>query len=54
LRSVGLSQPGRLQKPYEDHERLCSACEDRDPTLATALIRSNCITSLSVLESIYS
>lgn len=54
LRRIGLSQPGRLQKSYEDHERLCSAYEDRDSTLAAALIRSNHITGLSVLENFYS
>ena len=54
MRRVGLSQPGRLQKSYEDRERLCRACEDRDPTVAAALIRSNHITDLSALESIYS
>lgn len=54
LRRIGLSQPGRLQKSYEDHERLCRAYEDRDSTLAAALIRSNHITGLSVLENFYS
>ena len=54
LRRISLSQPGRLQKSYEDHERLCRAYEDRDPTLAAALIRSNHVTGLSVLENIFS
>jgi len=54
LRRISLSQPGRLQKSYEDHERLCRAYEDRDPILAAALIRSNHVTGLSVLENIFS
>jgi DNA-binding GntR family transcriptional regulator len=54
LRRISLSQPGRLLKSYEYHERLCRAYEDRDPTLAAALIRSNHVTGLSVLENIFS
>ena len=53
LRRVGLSQPGRLAKSYEDHERLCRAYEDRDSTLAAALIRSNHISGLAILEELY-
>ncbi|WP_442579788.1 GntR family transcriptional regulator [Mesorhizobium sp. ASY16-5R] len=54
LRRVGLAQPGRLLKSYEDHERLVRAYEDRDSTLASALIRSNHISGLTVLEGLYS
>jgi DNA-binding GntR family transcriptional regulator len=53
LRRIGLSQPGRLAKSYEDHERLYRAYEDRDSTLAAALIRSNHISGLAILEEVY-
>jgi DNA-binding GntR family transcriptional regulator len=53
LRRIGLSQPGRLAKSYEDHERLYRAYEDRDSTLAAALIRSNHISGLIILEDLY-
>lgn len=53
LRRVGLSQPGRLQRSYQDHERLYRAYEDQDSDLAAALIRSNHFTGLHVLENIY-
>jgi DNA-binding GntR family transcriptional regulator len=54
LRRIGLSQPGRLESSYEDHERLFRAYEDRDSILAAALIRSNHIRGLAVLEGLYS
>ena len=53
LRRIGLSQPGRMQKSYTEHERLCRAYADRDANLAAALIRTNHINGLAVLENLY-
>jgi DNA-binding GntR family transcriptional regulator len=53
LRRVGLSQSGRLRQSVEDHERLYHAYQNRDSNLAAALIRSNHMSGLAVLESIY-
>ena len=50
LRRLSLSQPGRMQKSLEDHNRLMKAYEDRDANLAAALIRSNHINALAALE----
>lgn len=51
LRRLSLSQPGRLQRSFDDHSRLVKAYEDRDPNLAAALIRSNHINALAALEA---
>lgn len=53
LRLVGLSQPGRMQKSFVEHERLCRAYADRDANLAAALIRTNHINGLAVQEALY-
>jgi DNA-binding GntR family transcriptional regulator len=53
LRRLSLSQPGRLKKSFDDHERLVRAYEARDPNLAAALIRSNHMAALAILESCY-
>jgi DNA-binding GntR family transcriptional regulator len=53
LRRLSLSQPGRLKRSLDDHERLVRAYEARDPNLAAALIRSNHIGALAVLEGCY-
>jgi DNA-binding GntR family transcriptional regulator len=53
LRRMGLSQPGRLRQSAEDHDRLYRAYQNRDSNLAAALIRSNHMSGLAVLESIY-
>ncbi|MBZ9965862.1 GntR family transcriptional regulator [Mesorhizobium sp. BR1-1-2] len=53
LRRIGLSQPGRLHQSSDDHERLYRAYENRDSNLAAALIRSNHISGLAVIERIY-
>jgi DNA-binding GntR family transcriptional regulator len=50
LRRLSLSQPGRMQLSFDDHVRLMKAYEDRDATLAAALIRSNHINALAALE----
>jgi DNA-binding GntR family transcriptional regulator len=50
LRRLSLSQPDRMQKSLDDHTRLVKAYEDRDATLAAALIRSNHINALAALE----
>jgi DNA-binding GntR family transcriptional regulator len=50
LRRLSLSQPGRLQLSLDDNARLLKAYEDRDATLAAALIRSNHINALAALE----
>lgn len=51
LRRIGLSQPGRLQQSYNDLERLYRAYEDKDSNLAAALIGSNQLNGLAVIES---
>lgn len=51
FRRLSLSQPGRMQKSYDDHTRLMRAYEDRDSNLAAALIRSNHINALASLEA---
>ena len=53
LRLIGLSQPGRMQKSFVEHERLCRAYADRDANLAAALIRTNHINGLAVQEALY-
>jgi DNA-binding GntR family transcriptional regulator len=53
LRRIGLSQSGRMQKSYLEHERLCRAYSDRDSNLASALIRTNHINGLATLEALY-
>ncbi|HZQ15024.1 MAG TPA: GntR family transcriptional regulator [Pseudolabrys sp.] len=50
LRRLSLSQPGRMQQSLDDNARLLKAYEDRDATLAAALIRSNHINALAALE----
>lgn len=51
LRRLSLSQPGRMDRSFDDHARLLKAYEDRDATLAAALIRSNHINALIALEA---
>ncbi len=51
LRRLSLSQPGRMARSCDDHARLLKAYEDRDATLAAALIRSNHINALAALEA---
>jgi len=51
LRRLSLSQPGRMARSFDDHARLIKAYEDRDATLAAALIRSNHINALASLEA---
>ncbi len=51
LRRLSLSQPGRMERSCDDHARLLRAYEDRDATLAAALIRSNHINALAALEA---
>jgi DNA-binding GntR family transcriptional regulator len=51
LRRLSLSQPERMRQSFDDHMRLVKAYEDRDPTLAAALIRSNHINALAALEA---
>jgi DNA-binding GntR family transcriptional regulator len=50
LRRLSLSQADRMQKSLDDNARLVKAYEDRDATLAAALIRSNHINALAALE----
>ncbi|MDB5510695.1 MAG: transcriptional regulator, GntR family [Enterovirga sp.] len=50
LRRLSLQQPGRLDRSFDDHARILRAYDDRDATLAAALIRSNHINALSALE----
>ena len=53
LRRLGLRQPGRMKQSHDDHQRLGRAYEDRDAILAAALIRSNHISGLAVLERLF-
>jgi DNA-binding GntR family transcriptional regulator len=50
LRRLTLSRPARMQRSLADHTRLVSAIEDRDAELASALVKSNVLTALKVLE----
>ena len=50
LRRLSLSQPGRIAKSMDDHIRLLRAFEERDVTMATAIIRSNHKTALETVE----
>ena len=52
LRRLSLSQPGRLPKSLDDHIRLFRAFEERDATLAAALINANHQTALATLERV--
>lgn len=52
LRRLSLSQPGRLVKSFDDHIRLFRAFEERDGTLAAALIRTNHQAALATLERV--
>ena len=54
LRRFSLSQPGRLQRSFDDHQRLVRAYTDRDANIAAALLHSNNIQALAVLESHFS
>lgn len=51
LRRLSLSQPGRMQRSFDDHSRLIKAYADRDASLAAALIRSNHMNALAALEA---
>lgn len=51
LRRMSLSYPGRLERSLADHTLLVMAYEDRDATLAAALLKSNNIKALEVLET---
>jgi DNA-binding GntR family transcriptional regulator len=51
LRRFSLAQPGRLQRSFDDHRRLVRAYQDRDAGVAAALLRSNNLQALAVLEA---
>ena len=51
LRRLSLSHPGRLERSLADHTLLVRAYEDRDVNLAAALLKSNNIKALAVLEA---
>ncbi len=50
MRRLSLSQGTRMRESLADHQHLVQAYENRDSTLAAALIRSNHITALAALE----
>jgi DNA-binding GntR family transcriptional regulator len=50
LRYQSLSQTGRIKRSLEDHCLLMRAFEERNPTLASAIIRSNIQSALKALE----
>jgi len=50
LRRLSLSQPDRMQASLDDNARLLKAYENRDATLAAALISSNHMNALAALE----
>jgi DNA-binding GntR family transcriptional regulator len=52
LRRVTLSTPGRMERSLADHTRLVRALEDRDAELAAALIKSNVLGALRLLEQV--
>jgi len=49
-RRFSLSERGAMEQSCRDHVFLIRACEDRDPTLASAIIRSNIFKALSRIE----
>lgn len=53
LRRLSLSWPGRIGKSLDDHQRLVRAFEERDVTLAVALVRSNHRSALETVERAY-
>lgn len=50
LRHETLSDLGRIQHSLEDHIQLMRAFEDRNPTLAATLIRSNILRAVKILQ----
>ena len=52
LRRLSLSQPGRVGKSLDDHQRLLRAFEERDVSLAAALVRSNHRSALETVEAV--
>jgi DNA-binding GntR family transcriptional regulator len=53
MRRLSLSQPGRVGKSLDDHQRLVRAFEERDVSLATALVRSNHRSALETIERVH-
>jgi DNA-binding GntR family transcriptional regulator len=50
-RRFSLAQPGALEQSCRDHVYLIRAYEGRDPTLASAIVRSNIFKALSRIET---
>ncbi|PCJ87534.1 MAG: GntR family transcriptional regulator [Hyphomicrobiales bacterium] len=51
LRRISLSQETRLERSVNNHSQLYEAFLDRDPDLASALIRSNHLQALAAVEA---
>lgn len=52
LRRLSLSQPRRITESLEDHRRIAAALQGRDARLAAALLRSNHLSALALLERV--
>jgi DNA-binding GntR family transcriptional regulator len=50
LKRLGVARPEQIERSLLDHERLMIACEERDATLAAALIRSMALTGLDAIR----
>lgn len=50
MRHLSLSQPQRMTQSLADHERLLRAYAERDPLLASALMRANILGALRAIE----
>jgi DNA-binding GntR family transcriptional regulator len=53
IRRLSLSLPSRVEESLDDHIRLVSAYENRDPFLASAILRANHVGSLAAVENYF-
>jgi len=53
IRKLSLSHPGGMARSLRDHEHLLQAYRDRDPLLASAVMRSNVMNALARLKGLF-
>jgi DNA-binding GntR family transcriptional regulator len=53
IRRLSLSLPSRVEESLDDHIRLVNAYENRDPFLASAILRANHVGSLAAVENYF-
>jgi DNA-binding GntR family transcriptional regulator len=53
IRRLSLSLPTRVEESLDDHIRLVGAYENRDPFLASAILRANHVASLAAVENYF-